>query len=184
MLDDPKVYEPIPSFEILKKRLEDKLQAYNERIKGGQMNLVMFEFAMVHLMRISRIIRTDRGNALLVGVGGSGKQSLTKLASFIANYNTFRLEITRSYNVNNLLDDLRVLYKQAVLEKPQTFIFTDADVKDEAFLEYINMLLTSGEIPGLIPKEERDMMAEQLRAIAMKEVCGTRAMEKYLHVAN
>ena len=61
---------------------QEILEEYNET--KSRMNLVLFDDALEHLTRVHRIIRMDRGHALLVGVGGSGKQSLTKLAAFTA----------------------------------------------------------------------------------------------------
>ena len=66
------------------------------------MNLVIFDDALFHLLRMTRVINSPAGNILLVGVGGSGKQSLTKLASFCCKQIFFQISLTKTYNENNL----------------------------------------------------------------------------------
>ena len=79
----PFVYEACASVDDIRKIANKKLDLYNELFPAKKMNLVIFDDALQHLLKVTRIINTPAGNALLVGVGGSGKQSLTKLASFI-----------------------------------------------------------------------------------------------------
>lgn len=86
--------------------LRGALNDYNEL--NPAMDLVLFDDAMHHVCRISRVINRRAGHALAVGVGGSGKQSLTRLSSFISGFSTQQLCISSTYDVRDLKNDLRV----------------------------------------------------------------------------
>ncbi|XP_072367150.1 dynein axonemal heavy chain 10 isoform X2 [Scyliorhinus torazame] len=164
---EPRIYEDIQDYEASKALFQEILEEYNEF--KTHMKLVLFDDALEHLTRVHRIVRMDRGHALLVGVGGSGKQSLTKLAAYTANCEMFEIVLSRGYGETNLRDDLKVLYlKLGIENKPTVFLFTDAHVAEEGFLELLNNMLTSGIVPALFPDEEKEPILGQIRDEAMK----------------
>ncbi|XP_076856222.1 dynein axonemal heavy chain 9 [Brachyhypopomus gauderio] len=155
-------YMPVPSWESLNKTLLEVLDSYNE--VNAALNLVLFEDAMAHICRINRILESPRGNALLVGVGGSGKQSLTRLAAFISSLEVFQITLKKGYNITDLKNDLGTLYIKAGVKNVGTvLLMTDAQVADEKFLVLVNDLLASGEIPDLFPDDEVENIVSGVR---------------------
>jgi dynein heavy chain len=160
-IGEPK-YAPVSGWEPLKKLLEEALDNYNE--VNAVMNLELFEDAMTHVCRINRILESPRGNALLVGVGGSGKQSLTRLAAFVSNLEVFQITLRKGYSTGDLKADLAQLYIKAGVKNIGTvFLLTDAQVPDETFLVLINDLLASGEIPDLYADDELENVINGVR---------------------
>ena len=153
---------PVSDWQNLSKLLNDALRSYNEL--NAVMDLVLFEDAMSHICRINRILESPRGNALLVGVGGSGKQSLSRLAAYISSMEVFQITLRKGYGNQDLKMDLANLYQKTGVKNLGTvFLMTDAQVADEKFLVLINNLLASGEIPDLFSDDEVENIVTLLR---------------------
>ena len=168
------MYEDIENFQELKQYMEEKLDTYNEQPGGITLNLVLFRDAIQHVCRIVRVMRQPCGHMMLVGIGGSGRQSLARLSAYVMSYETFEIEVSCDYSNEEFregipsiliivvlhlstlfISDIRRLYYKAGVEnKPVVFVFSDTDVMMESFLEDINNILSSGEVPNLYFKQE------------------------------
>uniref|UniRef100_A0A7M5WS23 Dynein heavy chain 3, axonemal n=2 Tax=Clytia hemisphaerica TaxID=252671 RepID=A0A7M5WS23_9CNID len=168
--DSPeKVYDEVLEMGALTKQIESYLEEYNQMSKAP-MSLVMFKFAIEHVSRVARVLKQANGHALLVGIGGSGRQSVTKLATHMADYELFQIEITKNYTKTEWRDDLKkLMIKSGVDGKQTVFLFTDNQIKEESFVEDINMILNTGDVPNIFPNDEKAEVIEKMQGIARNE---------------
>jgi len=155
---EQKVYDELTDPEKAVHIMNEMLTDYNDEAGGAGMKLVLFKDAVEHVSRISRILRQPGGNALLLGVGGSGRQSLTKLAAFMAECELFQITVTKSYGATEFHDDLRKLLLDAGLKEQPTVFLLNADTQmvKESFWDDVNNILNSGEVPNLFNAEDQD----------------------------
>jgi dynein heavy chain len=154
-------YDQSDDMKSLSSILKATLAKYND--ENAAMDLVLFEDAVRHICRISRIVMQPGGHALLVGVGGMGKRSLARLAAYICQFHLETITITQTYGIADLKEDLQKYYwKAGVKGQGVMFLFTDSQVTKERFLIYINDLLASGRIPDLYEIDQRDEVINSL----------------------
>mmetsp|Transcript_146756 Transcript_146756/g.471049 ORF Transcript_146756/g.471049 Transcript_146756/m.471049 type:complete len:4209 (+) Transcript_146756:103-12729(+) len=156
-------YDQIKGYDTLSHLLGVALNEYNEN--NAAMDLVLFGDAMCHVGKICRIITSIPGHPLLVGVGGSGRQSLSRLSAYTCMYITMMIVISGNYGMNDLKADLQAMYTKAgVKDEGVLFLFTDGQITNEKFLVYINDLLASGDIADLYASDEKDAIRNAVRS--------------------
>ena len=62
------------------------------------------------------------------------------------------IEVSKSYGMTEWKEDLKKLLRRAGADaKPTVFLFSDSQIKLETFLEDLNNVLNTGEVPNLFP---------------------------------
>jgi dynein heavy chain len=65
------------------------------------MDLVLFDFAINHILRITRVLKISKGNILLIGLGGSGRTSLSILSAYLMDQDIFQPKQSKNYKYDD-----------------------------------------------------------------------------------
>lgn len=144
--------------EEVREMLEQQQKNYNNDYSyQGTLKLVFFDYAIKHLLRIIRILKKPYNNALLLGLGGSGRQSLSKLSAFVSQQVLSQLEFVKNYNFKNWREDLKkILLAAGLHNQPTTFLMNDTQVIDDIMLEDLSSLINSGDVTNLYNDQDFD----------------------------
>lgn len=126
------------------------LDQYNTESGKQKMNLVLFNDAIMYVSKIARILSSERGNLLNVGVGGSGRKSLTRLAAHICEYSVESIQLKKGYSQSDFHEDVKGLYLRCGLKNENiVFLLDESQLVSGAILEDVNNILNSGLISNL-----------------------------------
>jgi len=166
---EDRLYEEITDYDKLNKVLIEYMQEYNIDLSQN-LDLVLFKEACQHICRISRILVQPRGNVLLIGVGGCGKQTLTKMASYITGCRIGTLGTEKNYTQKKFREDIsESSIKPSGIEGTTiSLIVNDNQITNEIFLDDLNSLLNAGEIPNMWESDEKDEIIREMRDVARK----------------
>lgn len=139
--------------EALRKHVQARLTTFYE--EELNVPLVVFDSVLEHATRLERVLSQPLGHMLLVGESGAGKTVLSRFVAWAEGLSIFQVKATRRYTLADFDDDLRsVMRRSGVTAERICFIFDESNVLDSGFLEKMNALLASGEVPGLFDGDE------------------------------
>eukprot|EP00927_Polykrikos_kofoidii_P016936 TRINITY_DN17697_c0_g2_i1.p1 TRINITY_DN17697_c0_g2~~TRINITY_DN17697_c0_g2_i1.p1 ORF type:complete len:2183 (+),score=502.38 TRINITY_DN17697_c0_g2_i1:396-6551(+) len=143
------------------------LDDYNQT-NPSKMDIVFFRDACFHVARCARVVKQPRGNVLMVGMSGVGRKCVARMSAHMAEFQCFSIEITRTYGSNEFKEDIKSMMMGIAKNggKGMVFLFSDSQIVKEAFLEDVNNILNTGEVPNLFAPDEAEQVIGAMRASA------------------
>ncbi|WWC73019.1 uncharacterized protein I206_106984 [Kwoniella pini CBS 10737] len=139
--------------EQLREYTKARLRVFHEEELDVQ--LVLFNDVLDHVLRIDRVFRQIQGHLLLIGVSGGGKTTLSRFVAWMNGLSIFQIKVSNKYTGADFDEDLRTVLRRAGCKGEKIcFIMDESNVLDSGFLERMNTLLANAEVPGLFEGDE------------------------------
>eukprot|EP00698_Gefionella_okellyi_P019038 TRINITY_DN5781_c1_g2_i1.p1 TRINITY_DN5781_c1_g2~~TRINITY_DN5781_c1_g2_i1.p1 ORF type:complete len:3148 (-),score=914.00 TRINITY_DN5781_c1_g2_i1:20-9082(-) len=150
---------PLPEWA---QRVAEGLKTYEREFR--ELNLLLFPEILQHVAKLDRVLSQPRGSLLLVGRSGAGRRTATFLACHMNRIDLFTPSVSVEYTVKAFGTDIKkVLAIAGVQNRPVALFVEDHQLGNPAFLEYINSLLSAGEVPGLYAQDELQALLGELK---------------------
>ena len=143
-----------------------KQEEYKEILQKGQMiyerdnddlHMTYFEENFQNCKIIDRIITKDFNNLLLIGSYAVGRKKSVRVTSSAKHFEQFTISLTKDFGIKDFKKNIKDLFNLVATEGRTTvFIIEMHHIVTPVFMEYINSLLCSGEVPSLFTKDEQE----------------------------
>ncbi|OZJ04271.1 hypothetical protein BZG36_02479 [Bifiguratus adelaidae] len=162
-----KNYVPVDR-EILRDYAKARLKVFYEEELDVQ--LVLFNDVLDHVLRIDRVFRQPQGHLLLIGVSGAGKTTLSRFVAWMNGLSVYQIKVHNKYTAADFDEDLRTVLRRAGCKGEKIcFIMDESNVLDSGFLERMNTLLANAEVPGLFEGDEYATLMTQCKEGAQRD---------------
>lgn len=133
----------------------------------AELDVLMFDEMIERLVGIDRALSKPGGALLLAGRSGTGRRALVSLTAHMLRMETTTLKITRGYSVKSFKIDLKdAMRKSGVEDEPILLVLEDHHFVESSFMEMINSLLSTGDVPGLYAQNELEPLLSPLKDLA------------------
>jgi len=124
------------------------MRAYEREFK--EMDFFLIDEILDQIAFIERTLSMPGGHLLLAGRAGVGSKQCTQLVCHLLNIEFSSPNLNREYSLKEFKRDLKVLLEKTGIQAQKTVLYVeDYQLLNEEFLQLINSLISSGEVPGL-----------------------------------
>lgn len=128
------------------------------------MDLYVIDEIVDLIAYIERSLSQRGANMLLAGRAGCGRKQATQLVAHLLNIEFVSPNISRDYSMKEFKRDLKQVLQQSGIEDVRVCLFIeDHQLLQDEFLEYLNSLISAGEVPGLYTPEELKPLLDLLK---------------------
>ncbi|XP_073719558.1 cytoplasmic dynein 2 heavy chain 1 [Misgurnus anguillicaudatus] len=138
--------------------------------ENRELDILLFPEVLDYMSRINRVLSSPGGSLLLAGRSGVGRRTATSVVSHMHGVTLFTPKISRSYSLKHFKSDLKTVMQLAAVDGQQVvLLLEDHQFVHSSFLEMVNSLLSSGEVPGLYSTEELEPLLSSLKDQASQD---------------
>eukprot|EP00906_Rhabdomonas_costata_P001229 RCo001932 len=128
-----------------------------------KLDLMLIDETILWICRAARVLSQPGGSILFSGRPGVGRRNITCLVAYMLRMVPFTLSMGKDYGLKQFKNELKsVLQTAGIANEEVCFVIEDHNLVQPEFIEMLNSLLSSGEVPGLYSPEEQNLLLAPL----------------------
>ena len=138
--------------------------------ENRDLDVILIDELLELVARCDRALSSPGGSLLMAGRSGVGRRTAISIVSALHQAKLISLKMGKNYSLKQFKAEIKGAMQVAGAEgEPVFFVLEDHNLTSPDYLDMINSVLSSGEVPGLYSPEELEPILTPLREKASNE---------------